>query len=133
MAAAVYLAAGTPTSIIKRNGLTFTTYHMDSNGLALRDAQGKPTKLFLNLQSNLQNVNDLLRSFQRIRTLAEVSEADFNRFGGLNYNVIKAPITGKAGEVAGRLESAIKFFHEAFAAIRGEGVPRLGKEGYHCR
>mgnify|MGYP003110087899 CR=1 FL=1 len=128
MAAAVYLAAGTPTSITKRNGLTFSTYHMDSKGIALRDEQGKPTRLFLNLQSNLQNVNDLLRTFQRIRTLAEVSEADFNRFGGLNYNV-SAPITGAAGELAGRFESAVKFFHEAFAAIRGEGVPRLEKEG----
>ena len=129
MAAAVYLAAGTPTSITKRNGLTFTTYHMDSNGIALRDQQGKPTKLFLNLQSNLQNVDDLLRTFQRIRTLAEVSEADFNRFGGLNYNVIKPPVTGAAAELAGRFESAVKFFHETFAAIRGEGVPRLGKQG----
>ena len=69
---AVYLAAGTPTSIIKRKG-QFTTYHMDSNGLAL-EMHKVNLQNFFKFKSNLQNVNDLLRSFQRIRTLAEVSE-----------------------------------------------------------
>tara|TARA_Y100000592_G_scaffold52934_1_gene83631 strand:+ start:4797 stop:7985 length:3189 start_codon:yes stop_codon:yes gene_type:complete len=131
LAAALYLAAGRPTSKTIRNGLNFSIYHMDNPGIALKDKNNNATKLLLNLQSNLNNVNDLLRSFQRIRTLAEVSEADFNRFGGLDFNVQtvkrteKPPIAGYAGELAGRFESAVKFFHEAFAAIRGEGVAQF--------
>ena len=130
-AAALYLAAGRPTSKTIRNGLNFSIYHMDNPGIALKDKNNNATKLFLNLQSNLNNVEDLLRSFQRIRTLAEVSEADFNRFGGLDFNVqtvkrtAKTPVAGYAGELAGRFQSAVKFFHEAFAAIRGEGVAQF--------